>query len=63
MISEAQDRDLDGVRKKFQGLNMSREDNQRLLKDYLKHEVGLSHSDAMKITTRLRNEVVRGRYK
>lgn len=63
MISEAQDRDLDGVRKKFQGLNMSREDNQRLLKDYLKHEVGLSHADAMKITTRLRNEVVRGRYK
>lgn len=63
MISEKQDRDLDGLRKKFDGLPMDQEDNQRLLKDYLRHETGLSHQDAMKITTRLRNEVMRGRYK
>ena len=63
MISEAQDRDLDGLRKKFEGLSMEDEDTLRLMKDYIKHEVGLSHTDAMRITTRLRNEAVRGRYK
>ena len=63
MISEAQDRDLDGLRKKFEGLSMFDESNLRLMRDYLKFEVGLSHSDSMKITTRLRNEALRGRYK
>lgn len=63
MLTQNQDRDLDHVRKKFTGLPMHLEENQRLLRDYLKHETGLSHQDAMKITTRLRNEVMRGRYK
>lgn len=63
MISEAQDRDLDGLRKKFEGLPMNEEENLRLMFDYLKHETGLTHQDAMKITTRIRNEACRGRYK